>query len=212
MEKIFQLDEILQLPDRYRRNLINGIHGYKNAVLLGSKNKEGQSNLAIFSQILHIGANPPLIGVLFRPDSVERHTLENIRETGEFTLNHVHSDVFVQAHQTSARYARNQSEFLECGFTEEFIKPFYAPFVKECRIKMALERVEENSILINGTILLIAKINLLRLPEEIISDDGFPQVDLADSVASCGLDSYFTGNKLARLAYAKPGVESQIIK
>ena len=50
---------------------------------------QGQTNLAIFSQIFHIGANPPLVGILVRPDSVDRHTLRNIRETSWFTINHI---------------------------------------------------------------------------------------------------------------------------
>lgn len=210
MEKTFHLNDILGLPDRFRRNLLNGIHGYKGAFLIGTKNINGYSNLAIFSQVIHIGANPPLVGVLFRPDSVERHTLENIRQTGEFSLNHVHSGIYKQAHQTSARYEMNQSEFIECGFKEEFIEPYKAPFVAECKIKCMLQFVEEHLFSINNTRLIIGKISLLRLPEDILSEDGFPSVEKADSVASCGLDSYFTGHKLGRLSYAKPGIEPHV--
>lgn len=48
---------------------------------MGTVNKIGHTNLAIFNSVIHIGANPPLMGFISRPNSGERHTLENIQET-----------------------------------------------------------------------------------------------------------------------------------
>ncbi len=107
----FTYDDIMRLEQRYRAMFINSIGGFKSVVLIGSKNKAGQTNLAIFNSLFHVGANPPLVGFIIRPDSVERHTLRNILETGVFTINHIHESFFIQAHQTSARYPKEISEF-----------------------------------------------------------------------------------------------------
>ena len=93
------------LPSRYRANLINGITGYKPALLVGTASAEGASNLAVFSNVFHVGASPPVLGLIVRPrpEGTERHTLDNILSNGAFTLNHITDRLLPQAHQTSAR-------------------------------------------------------------------------------------------------------------
>jgi flavin reductase (DIM6/NTAB) family NADH-FMN oxidoreductase RutF len=77
----FSSSDIMSFEKRYRAAFINSLGGFKSVCLIGTINNIKQSNLAIFNSIVHIGANPPLIGFVVRPDSVERHTLENILET-----------------------------------------------------------------------------------------------------------------------------------
>ena len=98
------------LDDRFRVNLINALSGFKSANLIGSVCTQGQTNLAIISSVVHLGANPPLMAYINRPASVERHTLDNILDTGQFTLNHVNIDIIEAAHQSSARYNKEQSQ------------------------------------------------------------------------------------------------------
>lgn len=205
----YSLNSILNLPERYRRNLINSIHGTKCVFLVGSRNANKQSNLAVFSQIIHVGANPPLVGLLFRPDSVQRHTLMNIRETKVFTLQNVREDFFWKAHQTSARYPIDVSEFEQCGLTEEVISDFEAPFVKESSLKIGLILSSEVPIEANGTHLIIGKIELIDIDSSLIDEDGFVDPEKAGSIASAGLDTYYSVKKLAKLSYAKP---DQILK
>ena len=97
-------EQILKLEKRFRTNLINSLSGFKAANLVATINTAGLTNMAIFSSAVHIGANPPLLGLVSRPHSVPRHTLENIMATEQFTINHVNSMIYKQAHQTSARY------------------------------------------------------------------------------------------------------------
>ena len=112
------------LPSRYRANLINGITGYKPALLVGTASAEGASNLAVFSNVFHVGASPPVLGLIVRPrpEGTERHTLDNILSNGAFSLNHITDRLLPQAHQTSARYPRDQSEFSATGLTEEWLE------------------------------------------------------------------------------------------
>jgi flavin reductase (DIM6/NTAB) family NADH-FMN oxidoreductase RutF len=67
-----------QMEQRKRAMLVNSIGGFKFISLIGTKDKNNNTNLAIFSSLFHLGANPALIGFIMRPDSVDRHTLSNI--------------------------------------------------------------------------------------------------------------------------------------
>jgi flavin reductase (DIM6/NTAB) family NADH-FMN oxidoreductase RutF len=198
----YLLSDILELNDRFRRNLINSVHGFKSVALVGTSDPDGNHNLAIFSQIFHIGANPPLVGILVRPDSVDRHTLQNIRATQWFSINHIQEQFFKEAHQTSARYPQSTSEFDATGLTPEYYSDFPAPMVKESNVKMLLKRVDETE-LINGTILVTARIFYLEVPDEIIQEDGFLELHRAGTITSTGLDAYYTVDPLCRLSYAK---------
>ena len=100
---------------QWRSTFMNSLSGFRSAALLGTRSTNGRENLAIFSQIVHLGAHPPLLGIVFRPDSVERHTLANLRETGEASLNLITAECVAAAHQTSARYPVDTSEFAATG-------------------------------------------------------------------------------------------------
>ena len=69
--------------------------------------------------MVHLGANPPLYGIISRPDTALKDTLKNILETHQYTLNFVKNTDFEKAHQTSAKYDANISEFEKVGYTEE---------------------------------------------------------------------------------------------
>jgi hypothetical protein len=105
--------DLAQMEQRYRAALINSLGGFKSVVMIGSTDQEGHTNLAIFNSLFHIGANPPLCGLIFRPDSVERHTLTNIEQTGAYTVNHLNEHIYQQAHQTSAAAL---AAWLYCSF------------------------------------------------------------------------------------------------
>ena len=81
------------IEKRDRARFINSLSGFKSLCLVGTKDSQGQSNLAPISSVFHIGADPALMGMIFRPHSTPRHSLENIIETKCFSLNHVHKDI-----------------------------------------------------------------------------------------------------------------------
>jgi flavin reductase (DIM6/NTAB) family NADH-FMN oxidoreductase RutF len=202
MMRHLRKEDILEGDADYRKNLINSLSGYKSLNLIGTKSQEGISNLALFSQVFHIGANPPLVGILFRPDTVVRHTLRNILETNFFTLNHVSSDFFKQAHWTSARW--ENSEFDATGLGEEYLNGFFAPYVFQSRVKLACKFIETQTIQVNQTILMIGSIEDIYVEEVGLRTDGSLDLNELDTVTVSGLDEYHIGRKLARLGYAKP--------
>ncbi len=187
-----------------RANLINSISGFKPASLIATCDKNGNTNLAIFSNIIHLGADPALAGFINRPREAAPHTLANIEATGSYTINHIQEDIIEKAHQTSAKYAQDISEFDAVGLTPQYLPEITAPFVKESKVKYSLSLVEIIPIKHNNTFLIIGSIQHLLFPPEILSDDGFLDLVQAGSICSLGIDAYYKTSFLKRLPYAKP--------
>lgn len=195
--------DLIQMEQRKRAHLINSVGGFKSVCLIGTVDLIGQTNLAIFSSIVHIGANPPLISFIMRPDSVERHTLANILETGAYTINHLNESIYKQAHQSSARYAKAVSEFDATGLSTEYKGNCKAPFVKESNVQLELDFKQRIDLTINNTIMIIGEIKNIYFPEGCMQEDGFLDIEKAGTITCSGLDSYHLSKSLARLPYAK---------
>lgn len=196
--------DIDAMDKRERVKFVNSLPGFKSLALVGTQDREGNPNLAIVSTVLHLGSDPPLLGMISRPAKVARHTLENIRETGIYTLNHVHESFFEAAHQTSARYPREVSEFGSTGLTEHREPGFDAPFVAESRLRIAMKLVEELEVQANGVVMLVGEVTQVFYPPEIREADGFLDLAQAGSLAGGGLDGYYRPERIDRLSYAKP--------
>lgn len=202
--KIFSTSDIQNWERFYRANLINSLTGFKSASLIGTINAAGKTNLAIFSSIFHMGSDPALVGYINRPRKAAPHTLANIEATSVYTINHIQPGMVEKAHQTSAKYPIEVSEFEKVGLTEEFSQDFLAPFVRESKVKYALRVQQIVPIAINETFLVIGKIEKVIIEEDIISPDGFLELDKAQSICSNGIDSYYMAQPIIRLDYAKP--------
>jgi len=180
--KQITIEGLAAMELRYRASFINSLTGFKSVALIGTKNHEGQENLAIFNSLVHLGANPALIGMIVRPDSVERHTLENIESTGFYTINHILESFVEQAHHTAARYPRSVSEFEASGLIPEYKSDFFAPFVKESVVQIGMKFKTKLDISINNTIMVIGEIQWIQLPEEAIGEDGFIDLQITQSI------------------------------
>lgn len=203
--------QLAELDKAYRTLLVNSLTGFKSANLIGTTNAGGHNNLAIFSSLFHLGADPALIGMVSRPHSVTRDTLENIQETGYYSINHVNSDIYRQSHQTAARYPADTSEFNATGLDEEWIASFPAPFVKQSRIQLGLKYRGSLPVELNDTEIVIGEICLVNIKDDIVCDDGYVDIESADTVAVSSLDTYHLTRTLDSLSYAKPGQDPQSI-
>jgi flavin reductase (DIM6/NTAB) family NADH-FMN oxidoreductase RutF len=200
--KKYNAQDLLAMEQRKRATFINSMAGVKSAVLVGTAYEKGQTNLAIFNSLIHIGANPPYYGLLFRPDTVRRDTLQNITTQKEYTINLMPADFAEQAHQTSAKYGPEESEFKAVGLQEYFVEGFSAPFVQEALIRMGLRLEEKIEIAVNKTLLVIGSIQYIEMDQSMVDETGF--VNLSSTLACAGLDAYYKADLLKRLAYAKP--------
>jgi flavin reductase (DIM6/NTAB) family NADH-FMN oxidoreductase RutF len=201
---ILHKKEIETLEQRYRTAFINSLAGFRQAVLVGTKSVDGNTNLAIFNSLIHLGSNPALFGLISRPESVQRDTLQNILDTKEYTLNYVQSVQYEKAHQTSARYENGVSEFEKAGFKECYQSSCYAPFAEDAVVKIAMKLEDTIPIPLNGTILIIGSIQHAEMDARLVGTDGFVNLSAAEVLISQGLDAYFTSKEIGRLPYVKP--------
>lgn len=200
----YKRSSIDNLDNIFRINLINSASGYKSANLIGTRDHLSVANLAVFSSIIHMGSSPPLLGFVLRPTKVERHTYANIKKNSCYTINHISYDFAERAHHTSAKYDSAISEFEMTGLTEEHLDGFYAPFVKESPVKMAMRYIEEHPIKVNGTILIIGEIIDLYLKDELLEKDGFVNLSKGKVASINGLDGYSLPDGPTRFGYQRP--------
>ncbi|WP_286733154.1 MULTISPECIES: flavin reductase family protein [Sphingobacterium] len=201
---IYNENAIAAFERRYRANFINSLGGFKSLVLISTKNRDGNENLATFSSLFHLGADPALCGIILRPATDFSSTLDNILEQKWYTINHVSPEFVHEAHQCSAKYPKGVSEFEQVGLTPEYLENIPAPFVQESKIKFACSFVQKTAIELNGTTLIIGQIKTAFVPDNCLKEDGYIDIEEAGTVTSSGLDSYHTTSRIERLPYAKP--------
>ena len=210
--KHYNQEDLQNLEKLFRGNLINSCTGYKSANLIGTRSKNGVENVAIFNSVNHLGSNPPILSILFRPTTVLRNTYDNIKNTGYFTVNHITKDIIAQAHHTSAKYDETISEFNKTKLEPTYINNFTAPYIKNAPVQIGCSYLNEYHIKENDTILVLGKIEYLYLKEEIEEADGWINLEKAETVAINGLDAYSFPKLLDRFSYARPDQEIRSIK
>jgi flavin reductase (DIM6/NTAB) family NADH-FMN oxidoreductase RutF len=192
-----------------RLNLVNSCTGYKSANLIATKSTDGVANVAIFSSVTHLGSNPAMLGFILRPATVQRDTYKNIKDTGFFTVNHVFSDIASKAHQTSASYGVDVSEFDAVGLEIETKVGIDFPFVKGSPVQLLCRFLNEYEIAENNTIHVIAAIDAIFFEEHIESTDGWLDLGKANVLTVNGLDGYCLPKILDRFEYARPNQETK---
>jgi flavin reductase (DIM6/NTAB) family NADH-FMN oxidoreductase RutF len=170
--------------------LINGLSGFKSANLIGTISEDGNENVAIFSSVIHLGSDPPILGFIHRPITAEGNTYENIKQTGFYTINHLSKELMEDGHHTSAKYERDVSEFDMTSLKSEYLEDFRAPFVAQAPIKIAMKYLEEYPIAFNGTILMVGEITAVYMEDALLGVDGFVDLSKGNVVAVNGPDGY----------------------
>ncbi len=200
----FSHTDILNLSKIFKINLINSCSGFKSANLLGSISKDGNTNVAVFSSITHLGSNPPTLGFILRPTTVPRNTYKNIKEIGYFTINHIWEDVIEDAHHTSAKYPEDISEFDMTNLEPEFKGKFKVPFVKNAPVQMNMKFIEEIYVPSNDVMLIVAQIQELYVNNDLLQEDGLINLSKGNIAAINGLDTYTIPKFKKQLIYQRP--------
>jgi flavin reductase (DIM6/NTAB) family NADH-FMN oxidoreductase RutF len=191
------------------RNFINCLNGHKSPLLVGTINQQGQNNLSLIANCMHLGADPALLALQFRPMSESSHGLKNILREPFFSINFLSSQMIKKAHQTSARYDESQSEFEAVGLTPYFTANYPCPLVSESPLSLVMKRDEVLEVKQNGSNLVIALI-LEVLSAKPIDWEHFWLADYSP-VVSNGLETYHLVKSAQKLTYAKVDRETKII-
>lgn len=217
-ERFWTAGDLASMAGPFRAMLMNSVTGFKPANVVGTTSAAGVPNLAIFSSVVHLGSDPPLVGLVFRPPVARdrgSHSWHNLRETEQFTLSHVGVGWYERAHATSARWPDGVSEFEAVGLTPWWppgMPDFRAPAVAEAAIRMGLRWEDSWEVPANGCRFVVGRVEWLVVPEAQIAADGAMDLVGAGTAAVSGLDGYHRVERLARCSYARPHQPVEVVK
>jgi flavin reductase (DIM6/NTAB) family NADH-FMN oxidoreductase RutF len=171
--------------------------------------KAGNVNLSPFSFFNAFGSHPPL--VVFSParrvrDNSTKHTLENVLEVPETTINVVNYAMVQQASVASSEYPKGVNEFVKAGFTEERSVMVRPPRVKESPVQMECKVVDVIKTGNEGGAanLIVCHILLMHISEDVLTPDKKIDQNKIDLVARMGFDWYCRASGNALFEVPKP--------
>src|SRR5690349_23550736 len=131
--------ELAQLPPAERYKVLIGLVIPRPIAWVSTWSENGVANCAPFSFFNVISEEPPLCILSFnwRSDRQIKHTLKNIRRTGEFVVNLADEGTANAMHNSAAEIPEGESEFARSGLT-----PVAAKLVKHPRIGEAAASLE----------------------------------------------------------------------
>jgi flavin reductase (DIM6/NTAB) family NADH-FMN oxidoreductase RutF len=174
--------------------------------------KDGNPNLSPYSFFNVFGSNPPT--VVFSPsrrvrDNTIKHTLENIRETGEVVINVVSYAMVQQMSLSSCEYPKGVDEFVKAGFTKadsQIIKPYRvaeSPVQMECRVEQIIETGTEGGA---GN-LIICRVLCMHINDAVLDAEQKIDPQKIDLVARMGGDYYCRASGQAIFEVPKPNTQ-----
>lgn len=197
-----------QWAPRYRAQFFNSLSGPRQVGLLTSFSPEGVANAAVFSQTLHVSANPPQLGFLFRPLTDEHQGLRYCREQKAFGFHLLGGQHFEanQLHQCSAKYPEGQSELDSVGLPWQSFDGVRGPRITSALVAYGL-RLDEEHHLTNGSVLLVGSVVEVHLaPSMTVEESGFVPMP-HDHFTAQGLDTYLHSSTVIQLPYAEVNTE-----
>jgi flavin reductase (DIM6/NTAB) family NADH-FMN oxidoreductase RutF len=155
-----RLDE---LPPLERYKLLIGLVIPRPIAWISTRSANGVANCAPFSFFNVFSEDPPLCVIGINPrdsDGAMKHSLRNIRRTGEFVVNLVEEASANAMHASSEELPEEESEFEKAGLTEAPAALVQHPRIAEaaacleCRLFRLLE-ISATRQLVLGEILLV---------------------------------------------------------
>jgi flavin reductase (DIM6/NTAB) family NADH-FMN oxidoreductase RutF len=153
---------LAELPPLERYKLLIGLVIPRPIAWVSTWNENGVANCAPFSFFNVFSEEPPLCLVSFnrRSDGQMKHTLKNIRRTGEFVVNLADESTAEAMHISSYEIPEEQSEFEKTGLTPAPALLVRHPRIAEaaasleCKVERRIEFGAEREVVI-GEILLV---------------------------------------------------------
>jgi flavin reductase (DIM6/NTAB) family NADH-FMN oxidoreductase RutF len=141
---------------------------------VGTTSAAGIHNIAPFSYFMPIGSAPPTVAFSSAKDrnGKEKNTLDNILETGVFTLSMVTADLIEQMNASSATVPASVSEFDETGLTPVRGTWVNAPYVEEAHVTSECRVLQ--TIPLGNTTLVIGEILGFHMSETWDAKEGIP--------------------------------------
>src|ERR687897_2406126 len=112
--------KLAEVSPHERYKLLIGLVIPRPIAWISTRSANGVANCAPFSFFNVFSEDPPVcvIGINQRSDGELKHSLKNIRRTGEFVVNLVDEATANAMHISSHEFAEEESEFQKTGLTE----------------------------------------------------------------------------------------------
>ena len=154
--------DLAQIPPLERYKLLIGLVIPRPIAWISTRSANGVANCAPFSFFNVFSEDPPLcvIGINPRSDGTLKHTLKNIRRTGEFVVNLADEATANAMHLSSYEFSEEESEFEKAGLTTAPATRVGHPRIAEaaasleCKVFRRIE-VSATRELVLGEILLV---------------------------------------------------------
>jgi flavin reductase (DIM6/NTAB) family NADH-FMN oxidoreductase RutF len=168
-----------QLPPLERYKLLIGLVIPRPIAWVSTFSENGVANCAPFSFFNVISEDPPLCILSFnwRSDGTIKHTLKNIRRTGEFVVNLADEGTANAMHLTGTEIPESESEFSKFGLAPAPAKLVKHPRIGEaaasleCRVERRLEFGPEREMVVGEILLIHARDGIIDPVTKRISED-----------------------------------------
>lgn len=195
--------------------LMLGLIAPRPIAFVSTIDADGSVNLAPFSFFNAFGSAPPVI--VFSParrgrDNTIKHTLENVRATGECVVNVVNYEMVEQMSLASCEYDKGVNEFIKAGFTELPASIVKAPRVAEspasfeCKVLQMIETGQTGGA---GN-LVICEIVAMHINDRYLDEAGKLNHLELDLVGRMGADWYCRANAEAMFEVPKPNIKKGV--
>jgi flavin reductase (DIM6/NTAB) family NADH-FMN oxidoreductase RutF len=208
MENFIQIDPKAESTPKVFGTLLGAI-GPRPIAFASTVDINGNPNLSPFSFFNGFSANPPI--VVFSPsrrvrDNTTKHTLENVKATGEVVINVVNHSIVEQMSLSSTEYGLGVNEFIKAGLTpieSQLVKPLRvkeSPVAMECKVIDIIELGSEGGA---GN-LVICEVIMFHVHKDVLNENGLIDQTKIDLVGRMGGDWYCRANGDALFEIEKP--------
>ena len=171
--------ELARLPPHETYKLLIGLVIPRPIAWVSTYSANGVANCAPFSFFNVISAEPPLCILSFnwRSDREIKHTLKNIRRTGEFVVNLADEGTANAMHLSSTELPEAESEFAKFGLTAVPAKLVKHPRIGEaaasleCRVERRIEFGPERELVVGEILLVHARDGIIDPVTKRISEE-----------------------------------------
>jgi len=173
--------ELARLPVLERYKLLIGLVIPRPIGWVSTWSANSVANCAPFSFFNVISEDPPLciLSFNYRSDGAMKHTLKNIRRTGEYVVNLVDESTANAMHVSSGEFPESESEFAKTGLT-----PVPAALVQhprigeaaaslECKVERRIEFGPERELVIGEILLVHAREGIVDPKTKRISEENY---------------------------------------
>ncbi len=171
--------ELARLPPHETYKLLIGLVIPRPIAWVSTYSANGVANCAPFSFFNVISEEPPLCILSFnwRSDREIKHTLKNIRRTGEFVVNLADEGTANAMHLSSTELPEAESEFVKYGLTAVPAKLVKHPRIGEaaasleCRVERRIEFGPERELVVGEILLVHARDGIIDPVTKRISEE-----------------------------------------